>query len=140
MLSNVDLLLDIGGMHPTLAQSLYNIFGNNLYISIRIKERHIKRILEQSHGVQSEYLHLLNALIKAQGKLLKKHQDCVMRLVMDNRDYYVPFKSPDELVSSKQYIDYYVALVDLLAVCGQGDNAFGQSVSDASTSSETKVH
>lgn len=52
-----------------------------------------------------------------------------MRLIMDNREFYVPFKSPSELVASKQYNDYYVALVDLLAVCGQGDNAFGQSVS-----------
>ncbi|KAG0179979.1 hypothetical protein DFQ29_001424 [Apophysomyces sp. BC1021] len=126
VLENIDLLIDISGYHPTLAESFYGICGNNLHISVRVREEQIKRVLEQSKGHQGEYLYLLHDFMKAQGKLIKKHQDCVMRLIMDNRKLYVPFETPQELVAT-EHMDYCVQLIELLAVCGQGENTFGQS-------------
>ncbi|KAF7730560.1 hypothetical protein EC973_001941 [Apophysomyces ossiformis] len=126
VLENIDLLIDISGYHPTLAEGFYGICGNNLHISVRVREEQIKRVLEQSKGFQGEYLHLLHDFMKAQGKLIKKHQDCVMRLIMDNRKLYVPFETPQELIDT-EHMDYCVQLIELLSVCGQGENTFGQS-------------
>ena len=129
MLENIDLLIDVTAFSPILAATLLPICRNNLHISIRIREEHLGRILELSRGFQSEYLHLLVGFMKAQGKLLKKHQDGVMRLIMDNRHLYVPFESYMDLTIIDR-MDYCVALLDLLAICGQGGNTFGQSVSE----------
>ncbi|KAI7861289.1 inositol 1,4,5-trisphosphate/ryanodine receptor-domain-containing protein [Spinellus fusiger] len=126
VLRNIDLLIDASGFHPMLAKRLYSLCGNNLFISIRVREEHIKHMLEQSKGHQSEYLRILHDFMKAQGKLIKKHQDCTMRLIMDSRQLYVPFETPQELISSK-HMDYCIELIELLSVCGQGDNSFGQS-------------
>ncbi|KAI9318767.1 hypothetical protein BX666DRAFT_2026190 [Dichotomocladium elegans] len=126
VLDNVDLLIDICGIHPSIADSLFGLFDDNLHVSIRIHEKHIKRVLVFSRGIHHEYLHLLALFTKAQGKLLKKNQDIVMRLIMDDRRIYVPFSSPADLVTTK-HMKYALALLDLLSICGQGDNAFGQS-------------
>ncbi|KAL0092132.1 IP3 receptor [Phycomyces blakesleeanus] len=126
VLKNIDLLIDASGFHPMLAKSLYKLCGNNLFISVRVREEHIKHMLEESQGHQSEYLRILHDFMKAQGKLIKKHQDCTMRLIMENRTLYVPFNTPQDLISS-EHIDYCVELIELLSVCGQGDNSFGQS-------------
>ncbi|KAI9249172.1 hypothetical protein BDA99DRAFT_575816 [Phascolomyces articulosus] len=126
VLENIDLLIDVTAFGPVLAATLLPICHNNLHISIRIREEQLKRILELSRGFHSEYLHLLIGFMKAQGKLLKKHQDGVMRLIMDNRHLYVPFESHMDLTAIDR-MDYCVALLDLLAVCGQGGNTFGQS-------------
>ncbi|KAI9493708.1 hypothetical protein BDB00DRAFT_822221 [Zychaea mexicana] len=126
VLENIDLLIDVSAFSPILAATLYPICQNNLHISIRIREEHLQRILELSRGFQKEYFYLLVGFMKAQGKLLKKHQDCVMRFIMENRQLYVPFESHIDLKATDR-MDYCISLMDLLAVCGQGGNTFGQS-------------
>lgn len=134
VLDNIDLLIDIGGYHPRLAVALSKICANNLHVSLRIREEHIKRILEQSKGLHGEYLRLLHGFVKAQGKLLKKHQDSVMKFMMDERALYIPFDTPAAIMTGPENrLDYGIALLELLAVCGQGDNTFVQSVSIATT-------
>ncbi|KAI8393697.1 uncharacterized protein BYT42DRAFT_609468 [Radiomyces spectabilis] len=126
ILQNLDLLIDICAHDPTLAVSLYGLCRNNLHVSVRMREEQIKRILELSKGYHGEYLHLLHDAMKARGKLIKRNQDCVMRLMMDRRSLYVPFDTVYDLTKSK-HLDYCIALIELLAVCGQGDNTYGQS-------------
>lgn len=123
----MDVLIDIGECHPTLASALIPICGNNLHISLRVDEAHIQRILELARGYQGEYLQLLRVFVKAQGKLLKKHQDCIVRCIMDKREIYVPFETAEDMLTFGQ-ADYCAALLELLSVCGQNDNTFAQSV------------
>ena len=113
--------------HPKLALGVYNICKNNLHISLRVREEHIRCILELSNGKHGEYLHLLLDFMKVGGKLIKKNQNTILRLMMDNQSLYVPFNTANELIVSTR-MDYCIQLIELLAVCGQGENAFGQSV------------
>lgn len=129
MLENFDLLLDISKYHSSLSSILYNICGQNIYISLRINEEQIKQVLEHSSGFEPNYLHLLQDFMKPQGKLIKRNQDIIMRLVMDNRQLYVPFTTAEELLQCDK-MDYCLELIELLSICGHGENSFGQSVSD----------
>lgn len=100
---------------------------------MNIKERHIIRIISTSEGYQGEYLLALQHLLKPQGKLIKKNQDVVMRYIMENRDEYIPFnnkRTMDNLRGmDEDTTSYFVNLINILAICGQGENTFGQSVS-----------
>ncbi|CAO3631734.1 unnamed protein product [Cunninghamella blakesleeana] len=126
VLENFDLLLDISKYHSSLSSILYNICGQNVYISLRINEEQIKHVLEHSSGFEPNYLHLLQDFMKPQGKLIKRNQDIIMRLVMDNRQLYVPFTTVEELLQCDK-MDYCLELIELLSICGHGENSFGQS-------------
>ncbi|ORZ24144.1 hypothetical protein BCR42DRAFT_402338 [Absidia repens] len=126
LLENFDLLIDITGYHTSLSYALYGICGQNLYISIRVSEEQTKRILELSDGKEASYLRLLHDFMKPHGKLIKRNQDMIMRLIMNNRQLYVPFATIEELVHTDS-LEYCLELVELLSICGHGENTFGQS-------------
>lgn len=126
VLSNMDLLIDLTLLSPKLAIVFAQICNNNVYLSMHIKEEHLVRIIETSDGYQGEYLIVLFHLLKPQGKLVKKNQDCVMRFIMDHRQEYVPFENATGLKKMHDS-NYCIHLIDLLGVCGQGENTFGQS-------------
>ncbi|GAN04326.1 conserved hypothetical protein [Mucor ambiguus] len=126
VLSNMDLLISLTELSPKIAVTFARLCSNNLYLSIHIKEGHIIRLLETSEGHQGEYLLVLHDLMKTQGKFIKRNQDIVMRFFMDHRQDYVPFDSVEKL-KSMHNSDYCINLISILAICGQGENTFGQS-------------
>ncbi|CAO0799740.1 unnamed protein product [Mucor circinelloides] len=126
VLSNMDLLIHLTELSPKIARTFARLCSNNLYLSIHIKEEHIIRLLETSEGHQGEYLLVFHDLMKTQGKFIKRNQDIVMRFFMDHRQDYVPFDSVAKLKSMHDS-DYCINLVSILAICGQGENTFGQS-------------
>lgn len=126
VLSNMDLLISLTELSPKIAVTFARLCSNNLYLSVHIKEEHIIRLLETSEGHQGEYLLVFHDLMKTQGKFIKRNQDIVMRFFMDRRQDYVPFDSVEKLKSMHDS-DYCVQLISILAICGQGENTFGQS-------------
>lgn len=126
VLSNMDLLIHLTELSPKIARTFARLCSNNLYLSIHVKEEHIIRLLETSEGHQGEYLLVFYDLMKTQGKFIKRNQDIVMRFFMDHRQDYVPFDSVAKLKSMHDS-DYCINLVSILAICGQGENTFGQS-------------
>lgn len=104
---------------------------------MHIKEEHIIRIINTSEGAHADYLLVLHDLLKTQGKLIKKNQDIVMRFIMENRTDYIPFNNTTSMLDTlrtmnEDQISYCSQLISILAICGQGENTFGQSVSTAS--------
>jgi hypothetical protein len=126
VLTNMDLLIDLTQLSPKLAIVFAQLCSNNLYLSMHIKEEHLMRIIETSEGYQGTYLIVLVDLLKPQGKLVKKNQDSVMRFIMDHRHEYVPFENVMGLKKMHDS-DYCIHLIEVLAMCGQGENTFGQS-------------
>jgi hypothetical protein len=110
-----------------LAVSLCHLCANNLLISKEIREKHITRILRISEGFYADFLLVLQEWMKAQGKVVRRNQDSVMRFLMNNRSTYIPFDRVDDLKLSTR-LDYCVQLIGMVAVCAQGENRFGQSV------------
>lgn len=123
VLSNMDLLIDLTELSPKIAPIFARLCSNNLYLSVHIKEEHIIRIIQTSEGHAGEYLAALHDLLKTQGKFIKKNQDVVMRYIMDHRREYVPF---DDIHALKDTSTYCINLISILAICGQGENTFGQ--------------
>lgn len=132
MLQNIDLLIDVTLLSSKLAIVFAGLFSNNLFISRHIKEEHIIRIISTSEGYQGEYLLVLQNILKTQGKLIKKNQDIVMRYIMENRNEYIPFDNKRTMENIRDMnddaINYYINLISVLAICGQSENTFGQSV------------
>lgn len=126
VLSNIDLLIHLTELSPKIAVTFAQLCSNNLYLSVHIKEEHIIRLLQTSEGHQGEYLLVFHDLMKTQGKFIKKNQDIVMRFFMDHRQEYVPFDSVLKLKNMHDS-DYCINLISILAICGQGENTFGQS-------------
>ncbi|KAL9543559.1 hypothetical protein MBANPS3_008056 [Mucor bainieri] len=126
VLSNMELLIRLTELSPKIAVTFARLCSNNLYLSVHIKEEHIIRLLETSEGHQGEYLLVFHDLMKTQGKFIKRNQDIVMRFFMDHRQDYVPFDSVEKLKRMHDS-DYCVQLISMLAICGQGENTFGQS-------------
>lgn len=128
----MNLLIDITLLSSKLALVFSHLFSNNLYISMNIKEEHIIRIVSTSEGYQGDYLLVLHDLLRTQGKLIKKNQDIVMRFIMENRNDYIPFNNTRMMESLRKMDDdateYCINLISILAICGQGENTFGQSV------------
>jgi hypothetical protein len=126
VLANMDLLIDLIQLSPKLAIVFAQLCSNNIYLSMHIKEEHLMRIIETSEGYQGAYLIALCHLLKPQGKLIKKNQDSVMRFIMDHRQEYVPFATVTDLKGMHDS-NYCIHLIEVLSLCGEGENAFGQS-------------
>ncbi|ORX46527.1 hypothetical protein DM01DRAFT_321913 [Hesseltinella vesiculosa] len=126
ILQHLDLLIDASSHDASLSSLLNVICGSSLYISLRISEAHIKRILELSQGLDVHYLRLLQSFMKVNDKLIKRNQDTIMRIIMDDRQLYVPFNNIDDLLKTDR-LDYCLELIELLSICGHGENTYGQS-------------
>ncbi|KAI8071483.1 hypothetical protein BC940DRAFT_345102 [Gongronella butleri] len=126
IMEHLDALIDASSHDKSLSSLLNVICGNNLYISLRMNEHYIERILELSRGQDVDYLRLLQSFMKVNGKLIKRNQDTIMRIIMDNRRLYVPFASIDDLLKTDR-LDYCLELIELLSICGHGENTYGQS-------------
>ncbi|KAI7903144.1 uncharacterized protein BX663DRAFT_507611 [Cokeromyces recurvatus] len=126
VLSNMDLLISVTELSPKLAITFAQLCSNNLQLSSHVKEGHIIRIIELSRKHQGEYLLVLHDFLKTQGMFIKNNQDIVMRFIMDHRQEYVPFDSVTRLKAMHKS-SYCINLISILAICGQGENTFGQS-------------
>lgn len=128
----MDLLINLSLLSPKIAHTFAQLCSNNLYISTHIKEEHLIRIISSSEGYQGDYLLILHDLLKTQGKLIKQNQDIVMRFMMENSSEYIPFSNTNMMERLKgmdeESNNYYTNLISVLAICGQGENTFGQSV------------
>ncbi|KAI8365871.1 hypothetical protein EDC96DRAFT_509091 [Choanephora cucurbitarum] len=126
VLNHMDLLIELIQLSPLIAEIFALLCSSNSYISTHIKEEHITRIITASEGHQGEHLLVLHDLLYAQGKLVKRNQDIVMRFFMDHRHEFMPFDNAESLVHMHNS-DYCINLISILATCGQGENMFGQS-------------
>lgn len=91
-----------------------------------MREHHLQRILELSESRHAKYLRLLHELVKASGKLVKRNQDIIVRLLVEHQGLYI-VNGKD--LSTPAKLEYYAEMIDLLAVCTEGENQIAQSVS-----------
>ncbi|KAI9352503.1 hypothetical protein DFJ73DRAFT_347572 [Zopfochytrium polystomum] len=75
---------------------LGRIFSQSVSLCLRITEDHIRRVLQLSGGVRGEYFELLRCIIKPEGKIIKKNQQAVMKLLLEKKRLYA---NMDDLLS-----------------------------------------
>ncbi|KAJ3091045.1 hypothetical protein HK102_001865 [Quaeritorhiza haematococci] len=99
--SHLDMLLE--ATHPTRSGSdrdqsaecvrlLANLLSQSVAFCMTIAERQVRRILELSGGRFEEYLELAKSIIKVEGKVVKRNQNLVMKLLLEYRDLYIPLQ------------------------------------------------
>nr|KAJ3422770.1 hypothetical protein HK105_006449 [Polyrhizophydium stewartii] len=128
------------------------ILSANMAICLKITEAQVRAILDYSRGTHSEWLSLLWSIVKVKGNVLKRNQNLVMKCLQERPDMLsisaimnlVRLK-PDAARTAAQAngvsssLDsllelnsdssrFQIVMLDLWAVCGEGENRFCQSV------------
>ncbi|KAJ3330189.1 hypothetical protein HDU76_006242, partial [Blyttiomyces sp. JEL0837] len=92
--SNFDLLLEAthpgrSGADPVITKTcvmhLGNLLHQNVNLCMHMSEDQLRRILQMSGGKRPEYLELLRKIIKPEGKILKRNQNIVVKLILERR-------------------------------------------------------
>ncbi|KAJ3028703.1 UNVERIFIED_CONTAM: hypothetical protein HDU68_001052 [Siphonaria sp. JEL0065] len=98
LFDHFDLLIEstnprLSGASPDISfgcvQVLGQILSQSVETCLRISEHHIAQILELSHGRRSEYIRLLKYIIRVEGRVLKRNQALIMKLLLENRKLYI---------------------------------------------------
>ncbi|KAI9331724.1 hypothetical protein BDR26DRAFT_869940, partial [Obelidium mucronatum] len=83
----------LSGASPEVSFACVQVLGRMLSQSVetclRLNEHHISQILELSHGYRPEYIRLLKYIIRVEGKVLKRNQSLIMKLLLENRKLYI---------------------------------------------------
>ncbi|XP_022242608.1 inositol 1,4,5-trisphosphate receptor type 1-like [Limulus polyphemus] len=134
---HIDLFLNPGLLE---AQTIRSIFQDNISLCNEINEHVVQHFVHciETHGRHVQYLKFLQTIVKAEGQFIRKCQDMVMQeLVSAGEDALVfyndkaSFSHLVEMMRSEwQRMDeagplqYHINLVQLLAACTEGKNAF----------------
>ncbi|KAL4234550.1 hypothetical protein ACF0H5_006191 [Mactra antiquata] len=139
--NHLDTLLDVQVVPSDLALALKEVFIANQATCLKVHPNQIKKIvrLAADHQNQaSEFLDLLNVLVKVEGLdlTIKRNQALVMKYIMQNfkKAAYVldqPRDSREHILTNQAeegHLAYFAHLVDLLATCAEGENKFIESL------------
>ncbi|XP_053402419.1 inositol 1,4,5-trisphosphate receptor type 1-like isoform X7 [Mercenaria mercenaria] len=139
--NHLDRLLDVQVVPSDLALALKEVFIANQATCLKVHPQQIKKIvrLAAEHQNQaSEFLDLLNVLVKVEGLdlTIKRNQALVMKYIMQNfkKAAYVldqPRESREHILTNQAeegHLAYFAHLVDLLATCAEGENKFIESL------------
>ncbi|XP_076363094.1 inositol 1,4,5,-trisphosphate receptor isoform X2 [Tachypleus tridentatus] len=134
---HIDLFLNPGLLE---AQTIRSFFQDNISLCNEINEHVVQHFVHciETHGRHVQYLKFLQTIVKAEGQFIRKCQDMVMQeLVSAGEDALVfyndkaSFSHLVEMMRSEwQRMDeagplqYHINLVQLLAACTEGKNAF----------------
>ncbi|KAL5022859.1 hypothetical protein ScPMuIL_002014, partial [Solemya velum] len=141
LFDRLDVLLDVKVVESDLAIALKEVFCGNQVTCLKISPRQIQKIVNRAAELQErapEFLDLLSMIVKVTGTglTLKRNQAYVMKYIMQNykkvayvldftrKDREKTLTSPDRILTLK----YYISLLDLLAVCAEGENLFIESL------------
>ncbi|KAJ3226355.1 hypothetical protein HK099_005063 [Clydaea vesicula] len=68
---------------------LGDFLAQSATICLKISASQIRRILELSGGQREEFILLLSKIIKIDGKTLKRNQNLIVKILMENRETYI---------------------------------------------------
>ncbi|XP_021341779.1 inositol 1,4,5-trisphosphate receptor type 2-like [Mizuhopecten yessoensis] len=141
LFDRLDVLLDVRVVESDLAIALKEVFMGNQNTCLKISPRQIQKIVSRAAELQErapEFLDLLGMIVKVVGTdlTLKRNQAYVMKYIMQNykKVAYVLDLGREErerILTSPNRIctlRYYLCLLDLLAICAEGENMFIESL------------
>ncbi|WAR13612.1 ITPR1-like protein [Mya arenaria] len=139
--NSLDVLLDVQVVPSDLALALKEVFIANQATCLKVHPQQIKKIVRLAAEHQnnaSEFLDLLNVLVKVEGLdlTIKRNQALVMKYIMQNfkKAAYVldqPREARENILTNNAdegHLAYFAHLVDLLATCAEGENKFIESL------------
>ncbi|KAI8924374.1 hypothetical protein BC831DRAFT_465922 [Entophlyctis helioformis] len=131
------------------------ILASNVGICLKITESQVRCILDYSQTRHADWLVLLWSIVKVQGKILKRNQNLVMKCLQERPAFLSLYAltgptrrledshaaafagshgsasvmSLGQLLNpDSERVQFQTAMVDLWAICGEGENRFCQSV------------
>ncbi|XP_076470932.1 inositol 1,4,5-trisphosphate-gated calcium channel ITPR2-like isoform X2 [Babylonia areolata] len=137
----LDILLEVRVVESDLAIALAEVFYGNQNTCLKINPRQIQKIVNRAAELQDrapEFLDLLSMIVKVAGTglTLKRNQAYVMKYIMQNYKKLafvldLPRDDREKILtnsSNMSTLRYYISLLDLLAVCAEGENMFIESL------------
>ncbi|GFO15669.1 inositol 1,4,5-trisphosphate receptor type 1, partial [Plakobranchus ocellatus] len=123
------------------AETMKAIFQDNAALCNEVSDRVIQHFVHniETHGRHVEYLKFLQTIVKAEGDYIRRCQDLVMsELVNAGEDVLVFYNEPSSFehlvelmqssdrqrLSDQSALEYYINLVQLLALCTEGKNVY----------------
>ncbi|CAG2222632.1 unnamed protein product [Mytilus edulis] len=141
LFERIDVLLDVRVVESDLALALKEVFIGNQNTCLKISPRQIQKIVSRAAEMQErapEFLDLLGMIVKVVGSdlTLKRNQAFVMKYIMQNykKLAYVLDMSREDREniltnpSKMTTMRYYLSVLDLLALCAEGENMFIESL------------
>ncbi|CAD5116200.1 DgyrCDS5116 [Dimorphilus gyrociliatus] len=132
----LDLLLTVTGVENQIALTLREAFVNNRPNCLKISPKQLERIVNIISNLQCEapeFLSLLSDIVRGDSDIpLKRNQTYIIKYIIRNysRIAYIldkPREQRETLLTNRiksPNLDYLIRLVELLAVCADGENKF----------------
>lgn len=132
----LDLLLTVSGVENQIALTLREAFVNNRPNCLKISPKQLERLTNLISNLQSEapeFLSLLSDIVRGDSDMpLKRNQTYIIKYIIRNysRIAFIldkPREMREQLLVNKiktPNLEYLIKLVELLAVCADGENKF----------------
>ncbi|KAJ9076642.1 hypothetical protein DSO57_1024190 [Entomophthora muscae] len=129
LLRNLDLLIEAIYHDTSIVNEFVDLFTNHQFVCLSITEAQVARILNLSRGHDGSPLKLLHSLLKVNGRVVKRNQNMISKLIVENRSRLLPTRLVSiEAQPGPLEVKYLVGMLELLSLCAEGDNGFSKAL------------